>query len=71
MNEAKLVWASASELDITRYKCELDNELQYVYMDPLAMYCNNHMYTVMHVMETIFSWRTYCEYDMCILTIVC
>ena len=47
-NEAKLMWTSASDQDITRYRCELDNELQHVYMDPLVMYCNNHMCTVHH-----------------------
>ena len=44
--EAKLLWASATDIDIERYKVGLDKALSNIVLEPDILYCNDHSCTI-------------------------
>ncbi len=47
-NEAKLLWASATDSDISTYKINLDKALENIILEPDMLYCSDHQCTRHH-----------------------
>ena len=44
--DATLLWASATDIDIERYKVRLDKTLSNIVLEPDILYCNDHSCTI-------------------------